>query len=119
MKTSQFITFLCLASIACGSMAALPTAISTIRPAVYTEPTEPQYIPVRDTERGEIVKTLGKLNVRSCPSTDCGVLRVMAEGESAYVGQLIINDDWNCHKWLPLLSEPGFICQEWTGKIDN
>lgn len=106
------IVILSLTTLACGAVNALPTQSELTRmPTAYKEPTAPA-IMLKDTERGTLVHTLGQLYVRACPSTSCAFLRVMAEGEAAYVDNAVEGD--GCEWWYPLIVEPGFICKDWT-----
>ena len=110
------LSVLALAVLACGAtLPTQPAPVDTISPPVMVVrvlPTLTPFVPVM-----EQVVTLGKLNVRSCPSTlTCGAIGVLDEGVIVTVGEMIVNDDNNCHKWYPVQwkTQVGYICQEWT-----
>lgn len=116
----RLISLLAFLSIACGATATLPTAAPHVTnygevEIVVPLPTLTPFVPV-----SRQVITLGKLNVRSCPSTQCAALGVLDEGTVVEVGALITNDDWNCHLWYPMswTAQVGYICSEWTADVE-
>jgi hypothetical protein len=108
---NRLIAALSLASLACGYSAAIPTAAPTVRVTAYAEPTAPPVI-FTEREHGQLVRTLGKLNVRACPSTSCAVLYVLDMGAAVYVDDAVQGD--GCQLWYPLADNEGFICKDWT-----
>lgn len=111
------VIILILTQCACGAVSTLPiqpTPVDTVQAAqsVRVLPTLTPFVPVMDT-----VTTLGTLNVRACPSTQCAVIGWYEEGAEVTVGKIITNDDWNCWKWYPVQwrTQTAYICAEWTG----
>ncbi len=115
MKPYIALSTLLLFVIACGQ--SLPTAT---QPAP-TQPTAAQIAEVKAeivqvTAEVSQVTTLGQVNIRSCPATDCEVLGVVELGTVLEVGALVTNAVIDCPRWYPVMynGRGAFICAEWT-----
>ena len=86
--------------LACGT---LPPTVNKLE---YDYTSTPEVI-IEPMPTIHTVQTLGKLNVRECPSTSCAVVGVLEADVYIRVGALVTNEIVDCSRWYPL---------EWRGK---
>ena len=110
---NRIILILVLVSLACGVATTLPTQPAPTRalPRVNAAPV-PDHVP--DSRQ---MVTIGKLNLRSCPSTACSVSVVLeAETIVQITGKLYIDDTQiDCNRWYPVRWQgvDGYVCAGW------
>jgi len=112
MKPYIALSTLLLFVIACGQ-STLPTATQPAPTAAMVKASQPT---AQATETVRQVTTLGQVNIRSCPATDCEVLGVVEMGTVLEVGAMVTNAVIDCPRWYPVMynGRGAFICAEWT-----
>lgn len=126
------IVILALISLSCGVQTALPTSEPVSNALVKSVNTpQPTATEVRvefadqcgvkpDFSAPVFTHTLGKLNIRECPSTSSPVVGILEAGTEIEAGAVIETSGtgYNCNRWRPIAYEgkARYVCAEWLGK---
>ncbi len=102
--------------LACGT---LPPTVNKLE-YIDTPTQEPDHVDDMMTNIPDhvMVKTLGKLNVRECPSTSCAVVGVLEADVYIRVGAMVTNEIVDCNRWYPLewRGKRAWVCADWVSK---
>lgn len=117
MKIQYFFIFLGIFMLAC-TVSTIPNSGKAAANSVANEAN--QMPPARNSERAEAVKALGRLNIRSAPTTGADVLGWYEQGASVDVIGAVIEtpEVLDCPRWYKVewRGGAGYVCAGWVSK---